>query len=276
MIDKKLLFIDLETTGRDYKSHDIVEMAFIVVQGKKVIKECCYRVRPFQIEKNIVTFYNQLNRSITFEAKELVPVQLSSKNVKILHIVAENLVGLEHFKICNSLGGFVHEINGRESKIEQKKGYRKVDYEALRINGMTEEGIIKFDTPKKVAKLIKSEVMDEFKDCPIIPCGHNIINFDLLFLYEWIAKVGEFGLERLVSRKAIIDTYNLALYLKALGIITIQSLSLDKLCKHYGIINNSQHSALGDARANVELYLKLESLLLDYSLKNNSVQLSIF
>jgi len=39
--------------------------------------------------------------------------------------------------------------------------------------------------------------------------------------------------------------------------LSLESYSLDALCKHYGIVNNDCHRALGDCFATLELLKKL-------------------
>ena len=50
--DRKLLFIDLETTGLDFNRHEIIEVGCLLVDGKslKVIDEYHARVKPEHIE----------------------------------------------------------------------------------------------------------------------------------------------------------------------------------------------------------------------------------
>lgn len=84
--------------------------------------------------------------------------------------------------------------------------------------------------------------------------GHNVF-FDLLFLYETFKRQNiSYNLP-----KHVFDTYSLA-YTILERRSPLKSYSLAGLCEHFEIKNKHAHTALSDARACAEVYLKLINL----------------
>ncbi len=108
---------------------------------------------------------------------------------------------------------------------------------------------------RKIAELITDLDPNDPKFNRVILAGHNI-HFDLLFLHESFSRQ---GVDNVLSRRAL-DTYGLALSLLRRD-ATLKSVSLPRLCEHFGIINAHAHSALSDARASYEVYKHLLKLI---------------
>ena len=130
----------------------------------------------------------------------------------------------------------------------QPENISSADSASLRINGYTVTGW-------EGATTIKN-ALDEFseKTDGAIMVAHNVA-FDTGFIDTNFAKYGipnKMHFHRLdtvsMAYAVLHDTPDVARY------------SLAELCKHFGIVNESAHSALSDARADFELFKKLMAL----------------
>ena len=77
--------------------------------------------------------------------------------------------------------------------------------------------------------------------------GHNAVNFDAKIV-EYYAKENGYSFEY-----PIMDTLKLAIDAG----VSNKYMSLDKLCKHYGVENEQAHRALGDVIATAKVFIKL-------------------
>lgn len=270
-----LLFIDVETTGLDPKKNDILEIALAVVINEKIEKEFCYRVRPPTREKEVIVFQSAQGNNLEYNKHDLVPVKLSDKNENIIRIYADDLKHLKKFKICEGPGRFVHEIDGYYTKTKNKKYTGQIQEQALKVNNIKQHEIKNFDNPNTVINQIKKQLSPYYQRSELIVCGHNIINFDLPFIEQWLLRCDNNNLEGYFLNRRNIDTLLLARYMSSEKIIEVKGHSLGRLCKYYGIHNERAHTALSDVRANIELYFKLKDSIIKWGRDKSFKQLSM-
>jgi DNA polymerase III epsilon subunit-like protein len=134
-----------------------------------------------------------------------------------------------------------------------------VEESALAINKLTLKTIEeKGNDVKVVVEAIKgvAEALNPGNDPRNKPIfvGHNIADFDLLFL-EVAFKQCSSSLYHFF-RRASGDTYLLVEMILA-GNEQVDTLSLGNVCSYFGIQLKNSHTALADARANAQLFLKI-------------------
>lgn len=98
-----------------------------------------------------------------------------------------------------------------------------------------------------------------FSDHTAIPlAGHNT-HFDSQFIRKLFEDHGK-SYEKIFSHR-LVDTYSILKFLSDCAIIHDDVLSSAKAFKYFKINVNGRHTALGDARATMQMYEKLLSLL---------------
>ncbi len=105
-------------------------------------------------------------------------------------------------------------------------------------------------------KIIKEQYFREYPSVPL--AGHNVA-FDIQFIKKMFSSCGR-SFERLFSHRSV-DTYSIIKYLSDCKLISEKINSSAKAFKYFGIPVNGRHTALGDARATMQLYAKLVSKL---------------
>lgn len=111
--------------------------------------------------------------------------------------------------------------------------------------------------PEAAADALEAFCADHLGEGPVTLVGHNIA-FDRAFLGTFLASLGR-ELEPRFSHRTV-DTHALAFGLQQAGRLPADlRLSSDGLFAHFAIAvpEPLRHTALGDARATAELYLKL-------------------
>ena len=119
-------------------------------------------------------------------------------------------------------------------------------------------------SPHLACDQIKTYLSTHF-DTPVTLVGHNV-GFDVAFLRQ-LAYRAELDELPLVSHRAV-DTHTLLFLLHSWGRIPDQALSSSGAFAHFGISipRNERHSAIGDAVATRELFLRVMSMLLTTSI----------
>lgn len=133
----------------------------------------------------------------------------------------------------------------------------KIDPEALKINGYSYEEIMQWpDINESLDKFVEWIDSHERK---FSLAGHNV-GFDSKFLYRAFCRTGRYGDHVTRFRSNSKDTYTMA---KTIGkrVLKCEDFKLGTLCKYFEIPLERAHSALDDARATYQLYLKLEALM---------------
>lgn len=98
-----------------------------------------------------------------------------------------------------------------------------------------------------------------FKEYPSIPlAGHNIA-FDIQFIKRMFSSCGR-SFEKLFSHR-VVDTYSIIKYLSDCELLPDEINSSAKAFKYFNIPVSGRHTALGDAKATMQLYSKLISKL---------------
>ena len=121
---------------------------------------------------------------------------------------------------------------------------------AMEVNGISMDEIEKGESYCVVAEetafsLISLDVLHVI--------GHNIA-FDIRFVNAMLRS------EEYQISIAPICTLKIAKKWAKEKDVEIESFSLTGLCKHFGIVNNNPHRAMGDVEATLELYKKLKEL----------------
>jgi len=136
---------------------------------------------------------------------------------------------------------------------------------ALRINHFNEEDHRrKAIAPKEIVckfHEIKENYFQEFSTIPL--AGHNT-TFDIQFLKQLFVACGR-SFEKLFSHR-IVDTYSVIKFLVDCGYIPNTINSSAKAFEYFRISVNGRHTAIGDARATMQLYSETIRLL------NNHIQ----
>lgn len=124
MLDQKLAFIDIETTGLDRDEHEIIELAVVVTQLKdgklEVIDELDLKVQPKNIEKAEpqalrINGYNEADWLFAVSLEEAM--KMFAQKTEGAIFVAHNLT-FDH--------GFIEKAF-KNTKIENKMHYHKLD-----------------------------------------------------------------------------------------------------------------------------------------------------
>lgn len=126
---------------------------------------------------------------------------------------------------------------------------------ALRINHFNEEKHkeMAISPVEIVCKFheIKTKYFQEVNTIPL--AGHNTA-FDIQFLKHLFISCGR-SFEKLFSHR-VVDTYSIMKYLVDCGCIPDHISSSAKAFEYFGITVDGRHTAIGDARATMQLYSK--------------------
>lgn len=130
----------------------------------------------------------------------------------------------------------------------------------LRINHFNEEQHKeKAIAPKEIIHKfyeIKSSFFQEYTAIPL--AGHNT-NFDIQFLKHLFTSCGR-SYEKLFSHR-VVDTYSIIKYLADCHCIPYKVNSSAKAFEYFNITVDGRHTAIGDARATMQLYSKTIQLV---------------
>ena len=131
---------------------------------------------------------------------------------------------------------------------------------AARINHFNEKDQLeKSLNPIDVVEKIISLKETYFSDYSSIPlAGHNI-SFDVQFIKKMFISCGR-SYEKVFSHR-LVDTYSIIKYLTDCHLIPSGINSSASAFKYFNISVNGRHTALGDAKATMQLYSKLISVL---------------
>lgn len=126
---------------------------------------------------------------------------------------------------------------------------------ALRINHFNEEKHRESAiSPKEIVYKFHEIKTNYFQDVNMISlAGHNTA-FDIQFLKHLFASCGR-SFEKLFSHR-VVDTYSIIKYLADCGCIPDYICSSAKAFEYFGITVDGRHTAIGDARATMQLYSK--------------------
>ena len=83
-------------------------------------------------------------------------------------------------------------------------------------------------------------------------CGHNV-QFDIGFLHKASNKVSEY-IRAYLDTRTFLDTAAIARYYDYKGLLSLDRYNLEECCRHFGIVNDKAHDALGDIRATRRLF----------------------
>jgi DNA polymerase III epsilon subunit-like protein len=135
----------------------------------------------------------------------------------------------------------------------------RADPTSLAVHGITLEELEEANSQAKTADLL-TEWVKSFKlhsGCRLIPLSHSY-TFEFGFLTAWLGPALRDELFHYHPRDAMVLA--LAMNDRA-GLsgqpIPFESVSLNKLCKHFGIVNKMPHDALYDCLAEIEVYKAL-------------------
>lgn len=131
---------------------------------------------------------------------------------------------------------------------------------ALRINHFNEElHREKAISSKEIVRKFHEIKLNYFQEYNVIPlAGHNT-TFDIQFLKQLFISCGR-SFEKLFSHR-VVDTYSIIKYLSDCHIIPHAVNSSAKAFEYFNITVDGRHTALGDARATMQLYYKVIQLL---------------
>lgn len=157
---------------------------------------------------------------------------------------------------------FEEELFSDEYYIRSRK--YNVTKTAARLNHFDEDrqNDLALDPECVVEKLIaiKEQYFGGYQSVPL--AGHNI-TFDIQFIKMMFSSCGR-SFEKLFSHRSV-DTYSIIKYLSDCKILPDEINSSAKAFKYFKIPVNGRHTALGDARATMQLYSKLISKLKEKS-----------
>ncbi|MCR4317602.1 MAG: 3'-5' exonuclease [Planctomycetes bacterium] len=143
-------------------------------------------------------------------------------------------------------------------------GIRHAEYyvqaDALKVNGINLIEHEKSSVPPKAAveKIIEFCSAHLLTDDRWLICGHNI-HFDVGFLKPFFHSVGV-DFEKYFSHR-MIDTSSILRFLYFAGVLDADVSSSNKAFDHFKIEVEGRHTALGDALATCELFLKLTEVV---------------
>ncbi len=136
----------------------------------------------------------------------------------------------------------------------------RLEPEALKVNGLTLEEIMKFDDPFDVHyKLKKKFVKYGLRYDKLIVAGHNVASFDRKFLDKLFEAQGCNTLYYWLDYHSL-DTMSVAAWLRYIGLLDVKNLKLTTLCQHFNI-EFKAHDALEDIRATKQLAVELQRLI---------------
>jgi len=139
--------------------------------------------------------------------------------------------------------------------------FENISPEALEVHGITIEELKKYQSPQSAYREfmgVLSKHCNKFdRSDKFYPAGFQV-NFDINFLSEWFKKNGDTYLGSWLNWKAI-DPLSILRWFDYMGIISLPSYKLEKVCEHYGIEIDA-HDALSDIKATREVMIRLVNL----------------
>lgn len=161
----------------------------------------------------------------------------------------------------------VKKINSEEyfetfvipKKMPKGSLYTYIPPHIIKITGITDTMIHENGVSKSVAiqHMFQFIVEKSDKDKPIYIVAHNGLAFDFIFfrkhIYEYLENVGVGIDKNIFENMKYIDTLLIAKSYPN----KFNRLSQPYLCKHFNIINENEHRALGDIKALEQLYISL-------------------
>jgi len=147
------------------------------------------------------------------------------------------------------------------------RNFDDIDQRALDVNGITKEQLEKYPEAQGVYKEIVTmfdKYINKFdRNDKFIVCGYNV-RFDINFLNAFFKKSGNEYLFSYLS-PVHIDPYPVLQFMQGNGLIKIENLQLETVCKHFGIEIENAH----DAMADIEATKKLNNYILKNYFKSN-------
>lgn len=133
----------------------------------------------------------------------------------------------------------------------REEGDELVSYkeDSMAINGLTVEKLLA-EGQDVVSAVYALKYFIEQNNIETI-VGHNSDVFDIPRVEYLLNRFAQFS----IADKIKLDTMRMAKEK-----LSLPSYKLEDLCEYFGIINDQQHSAVGDATATLELYIKLLQL----------------
>jgi DNA polymerase III epsilon subunit-like protein len=118
--------------------------------------------------------------------------------------------------------------------------------DAMKVNCLTVEFLEKEGTPVKVAmdRLVKFLLKNNITTL----IGHNSKAFDVPRVEHLLNRFADASIRTLNQKDTL---------LMAKRRLNLKSCKLGDLCRHFGIINEQEHSALADTKATIQLFKKL-------------------
>lgn len=130
---------------------------------------------------------------------------------------------------------------------------------AQKINKLTNSDFDDAIVPRTLIKIFESLKDIYFSDYAAIPlAGHNT-QFDVQFIKK-LFKDNHRSFDNIFLHR-IVDTYSILRFLQDSGIIIDEVNSSAQAFKLFGIIVEGRHTALGDAKATMQLYERMILLL---------------
>ncbi len=144
----------------------------------------------------------------------------------------------------NSSGGNFKKIEEFEIKIKPQN-ISSADPVALKLNGYNETDWGNAVTLKKAMEILAQKTVGA------VMVGHNV-SFDYSFLEKAFEKTGVKN--NMHHRK--LDTISIT-FARLHDAHNVEKLSLNSLCERFGVENKKAHTALSDALATFEIFVKL-------------------
>ena len=240
MKQKKVLYFDTETTGRDPIKNDIIQISGIIEWDGREIDRFDFRVKPYafvRIDREITKLEKGKSECI---AQEKETVTLDS----------------DHYK--QVLDKYDAEI--QKLRVERELA---VDPKALEVNGITIEQLESYPDPDIVFTNLKAvfnrHINQYDRNDKFIPVAHNG-KFDMDFLSAFFQKNNDPYFGAWISWN-LIDTLAIARYLFLMSNIPIDNFKLETLCKYFGIPLEA-HDSMNDIVATRELLFKMNGVIL--------------
>lgn len=176
------------------------------------------------------------NRNLAFIDIETTGLSLNKHEIIQIGCVlaSQKNRGSKSFKIIEEF-----EIKVKPTNINT------ADPVALQINGYNEKDWSNAMPLREAMEILSQKTKDA------VMIGHNVC-FDYSFLEKAFEKT---KIENKMHHRKL-DTISIA-FAKLCGDKDIEKISLKSLCKQFGVENKNAHTALSDARATFEVFVKL-------------------
>lgn len=152
------------------------------------------------------------------------------------------------------------DIDGKEVERFNFRSQPHSDFEiddyALRVNKSTRDEIFSYppmvETHNNLIKTFEKYINKYDKTDKFIVAGQNI-KFDMDILSHFFMRLNDTYLGSWIDFKNRIDLYDITNALKVMKFIEVETVSLEPLCKYFGITYNA-HDAMDDIAATREIY----------------------